>query len=88
MFLEDIRIGQKVKPISHTTFKNHEPCVHEPEHSVAYKKALARSQPFLYVVAMSMHNEKILCNSKPELGGDYFAEYDLEPWEDNNNNQL
>lgn len=84
MFIEDIKIGMKVVPISKTIILNNgEPSVRPANSSVAYRAALSEGQEYLYVVAVDIRRERILCNIREARGGDYFKEYDLEPWVEN-----
>lgn len=82
MFLEDLKVGDKVVPLSHTirdreTFDWN---VKPAEHSVAWRAAQRMEQPFLYVISIDSRKEVVLCNSKNARGGDYFKEWDLEPY--------
>ena len=82
MFLEDIEVGMRVVPVSHTIGSAYtEYVVKDAFHSVAWRRAIERQQPYLIVVAIDHQKERILCNVKPVKGGDYFKEFDLEPYE-------
>ena len=51
MFIEDIKIGMKVVPISKTIILNNgEPSVRPANSSVAYRAALEVGQEYLYVI--------------------------------------
>lgn len=84
MFLEDIEVGMKVVPVSKTiVLRDGEPSVRDVKSSNAYRVAQSIGQPYLYVIAVDSRRERILCNIRPVRGGDYFKEYDLEPWVEN-----
>ena len=83
LFLEDIKVGDKVVPVSKTRIKYGRPEVKDASFSVVWRVALSIGQPFLYVVAVDNVRERILCNIKNVRGGDYFMEYDLEPYVEN-----
>lgn len=85
MFIEDLKVGMKVVPVSHTVMKcANQPKMFPPTHSVVYRRALSKepSQIYLYVIAINKETAEVLCNHENVMGGDYFQEYDLTDWED------
>lgn len=81
MFIEDIEVGMQVVPVSRTASRNSWSAdMHPPTHSVTWRKALQAGQPFLIVAKVDYREERILCSIDGSEGGDYFKEYDLEPY--------
>ena len=78
MFIEDIELGMKVVPVSRTISSTN---IRPANHSLIWRKAKCRGQPYLIVVRLPKGIEdRILCNIDKGLDGDYFQEWDLEPY--------
>ena len=84
MFIEDAEVGMKVVPTQRTVvYSDGIPEVKPATHSIIWRRALLTDQPYLYITAIDMERNRLLCNLTEEVTGDYFQEYDVEEYDEN-----
>lgn len=74
MRFEDVKVGMKVVPHSKSIYSKLNDCN-------SWKNAKLKSQPYLYVIKISLEEGYVVLNEDEKYTGDYFKPEDFELYE-------